>query len=55
MNKEIRDLLTEALGAWKEQFEGDPNESNCDISGADFLDWFAEWRQRAQDAFNRAQ
>lgn len=46
----MRDVLQAAVDAYRDKFEGDPNESNCDISGADFLDWFAMWRREAAAA-----
>ena len=41
-------LLAEALGAWSEQFDG-PEDHDLSISGADLVEWFAEWRLRARD------
>ncbi|ACB97287.1 hypothetical protein [Beijerinckia indica] len=36
-------LLEEAFTAYSAEFENDQ-----DISGADFLEWFANWRQRVK-------
>lgn len=41
-------LLAEALGAWSEQFDG-PEDHDLSISGADLVEWFAEWRLRVRD------
>jgi hypothetical protein len=41
----LRDVLREATNAWGDAFNGDGH-----VSGADLLDWFAQWRLRAQAA-----
>ena len=46
-------LLTEATQAWSNQFDG-PEEEDCSISGADLMDWFAQWRLRARAALEAA-
>ena len=42
-------VLQEALGAWSPQFDGDP-QRDVSVSGADLMDWFAQWRLRARNA-----
>jgi hypothetical protein len=42
-------LIDEALGAWADQFDGDPS-TDISINGGDLLDWFADWRQRMREA-----
>lgn len=46
-------VLIEALQAWGEQFDGEP-DSDLDVSGADLVDWFAQWRLRAREALKAA-
>lgn len=46
-------LLTEATQAWVSQFDG-PADQDCSISGADLMDWFAQWRLRARAALEHA-
>ena len=41
----LQSLLTEALGAWSEQFDGHADQ-DLSVSGADLVDWFADWRLR---------
>ena len=43
----MRSLLAEALGAWSEQFDG-PDDRDLSVSGADLVEWFAEWRLRVR-------
>ena len=43
----MQSLLTEALGAWSEQFDG-PDDQDLSVSGADLVDWFADWRLRVR-------
>lgn len=38
------DLIREAVEAWP-QFD---NQYSDNISGADLVDWFGEWRERAK-------
>jgi hypothetical protein len=44
--------LETALDAWRDQFEpaDDAADSDLEISGADFVDWFASWRDQAKAA-----
>jgi hypothetical protein len=44
--------LESALDAWRDQFEpaDDAADSDLEISGADFVDWFATWRDQAKAA-----
>ena len=41
-------LLREALAAWAEQFDG-PEDQDLSVSGADLVDWFAQWRLRVRE------
>ena len=43
----LQSLLAEALGAWAEQFDG-PDDQDLSVSGADLVDWFADWRVRVR-------
>ena len=52
-SKMIAELLDEATKAWVEQFDG-PEDLDCSISGADLMDWFAQWRLRARKALDAA-
>lgn len=40
-------LLTELLAYEAERFEGSAEDLN--VSGADLVDWFTEWRERAKE------
>ena len=52
-SKEMAVLLMEATQAWAPQFdEIDPD--SIEISGADLLGWFAEWRLRARKVLDLA-
>ena len=47
----LRAVIQEAVRAWP-QLDLDPsqaNDSDLYISGADMLEWFSGWRQRAID------
>jgi histidinol dehydrogenase len=48
-NSEARKVLTEAVQAWADQFDG-VDETDLEVSGADLVDWFADWRDRAKAA-----
>jgi hypothetical protein len=52
-SKAMASVLKEATEAWATQFDGVGDE-NCSISGADLLDWFAQWRLLARAALNEA-
>jgi hypothetical protein len=52
-SKAMATLLEEATLAWARQFDGVGDE-DCEISGADLLDWFAQWRLRARQALDAA-
>ncbi len=52
-SKAMAGLLAEATKAWAEQFDG-PDDQDLSISGADLLDWFAQWRLRARKALDAA-
>ena len=41
-------MLEEAIDYEHEEFDGDPN-TDSHISGADLIDWFAVFRERAKD------
>ena len=45
-NEALRSLLAEATRAWADEFDGTAAE--LDVSGADLVDWFADWRERAK-------
>lgn len=45
-SKAMSELLREATQAWSEQFDG-PEDRDQSISGADLMDFFAQWRLRA--------
>ena len=52
-SKEMAILLMEATQAWAAQFdEADPD--SVEISGADLVAWFAEWRLRVRKALDVA-
>jgi len=42
-------VLQEATQSWAEQFDGE-DETDLRVSGADLLDWFAQWRVKAKAA-----
>lgn len=44
---QLRRLLLEATGHQYEAFDG---ERDLSVSGADMVDWFSEWRERAKAA-----
>jgi hypothetical protein len=46
-------LLIEATQAWASQFDH-PADHDCSISGADLMEWFAQWRMRARAALEHA-
>lgn len=48
-SKTMSELLAEAMQAWTEQFDDD-----SEISGADLLQWFSQWRVRARLALDVA-
>jgi hypothetical protein len=52
-SKVMAGLLEEATKVWAEQFD-DPDDQDLSISGADLLDWFAQWRLRARKALDAA-
>jgi hypothetical protein len=52
-SKTMASLLEEATQAWARQFDGVGDE-DYSISGADMLDWFAQWRVRARAALDAA-
>ena len=52
-SKMMAELLDEATKAWIEQSDG-PEDQDCSISGADLMDWFAQWRRRARKALDAA-
>ena len=41
-------VLQEALDTWAEQFDG-PEDEDLSISGADLVEWFAQWRLRLRE------
>ena len=48
-SKTMSELLVEATQAWAEQFDND-----SEISGADLMQYFAQWRVRARLALDAA-
>ncbi|NPD66278.1 hypothetical protein HN018_23680 (plasmid) [Lichenicola cladoniae] len=52
-SKLMADVLDEATKAWIEQFNG-PDDQDLSVSGADLVDWFAQWRLRARKALDAA-
>lgn len=52
-SKAMSELLLEATQAWSEQFDG-PDDRDLSVSGADLVDWFAQWRLRARQALDAA-
>ncbi len=50
------ELLREALGAWAQQFDAPDEADDADhyVSGADLVDWFADWRLRVRTALTPA-
>ena len=50
------ELLREALGAWAEQFDAMDEADDTDhyVSGADLVEWFADWRLRVRTALTPA-
>lgn len=52
-SRDMAMVLQEALGAWSEQFDGEPDQ-DLRISPSDLLDWFAAWRTRARSALGKA-
>ncbi|MDQ2802768.1 MAG: hypothetical protein M3Y41_08810 [Pseudomonadota bacterium] len=52
-SKLMAELLTEATQAWSSQFDG-PEDEDRSVSGADLVDWFAQWRLRARTALDAA-
>jgi hypothetical protein len=52
-SKSMAALLTVAVEAWAGQFDG-PEDEDLSISGADLIDWFAEWRLSARAALHEA-
>jgi hypothetical protein len=52
-SKAMASVLKEATEAWSRQFDGVGDE-DCSISGADFLDWFAQWRLSARAVLEQA-
>jgi hypothetical protein len=44
MTDNLKKLLAEALGAWASEFDNDE-----EVSGADLVDWFADWRLRLRE------
>ncbi len=50
------ELLREALGAWAQQFDAPDEADDADhyVSGADLVEWFADWRLRVRAALTPA-
>lgn len=52
-SKAMAGVLHEAMTAWEEQFDA-PGGEEASISGAELLEWFAQWRVRAGRALAQA-
>lgn len=52
-SKTMAGALREAVTAWEEQFAS-PEGEEAGVSGADLLEWFAQWRVRAERALGQA-
>lgn len=52
-SRDMAVVLQEALEAWSEQFDGEPDR-DLRIDPSDLLDWFAAWRLRARAALGKA-
>jgi hypothetical protein len=50
---QLRDLLFEATHAWADAFDA-PDSVDGYVSGADLIDWFAQWRLKAKAALQSA-
>jgi hypothetical protein len=44
---QLRDLLFEAIHVWAAEFDAPPDVEGY-VSGADLVDWFAQWRLKAK-------
>ena len=44
---QLRDLVSEAIHVWAAAFDAPPDIEGC-VSGADLIDWFAQWRLKAK-------
>lgn len=44
---QLRDLLSEAIHVWAAEFDA-PSDVEGYVSGADLIDWFAQWRLKAK-------
>jgi hypothetical protein len=53
-SKQMATLLDEAVQAWAAQFDG-PEDQDRSVSGADLMDWFAQWRLRARQVLRKVQ
>jgi hypothetical protein len=43
---QLRDLLPDAIHVWAAEFDAPPDVEGY-VSGADLIDWFAQWRLKA--------
>lgn len=50
-SKPMAEMLLEALRYEADQFDGDP-DLPLDVSGADLVDWFTDWRERVKRVLN---
>jgi hypothetical protein len=44
---ELRNHVQEAIDAWGADFDNPNAEHDCQISGADMIEWFTQWRRAA--------
>ena len=49
----LYEILQQATQAWSEEFDGD-DEVDLNVSGADLVDWFGQWRLAAKAALAAA-
>ena len=52
-SKAMSELLLDATQVWAEQFDG-PDDRDLSVSGADLMEWFAQWRLLARKALDAA-
>ncbi len=47
---QLRDLLSEAIHMWAAEFDA-PLDVEGNVSGADLIDWFVQWRLKAKAVY----
>ena len=53
-SKQMATLLNDAAQAWAAQFDG-AQDQDLSISGADLMDWFAQWRLRVRQVLQKVE